>query len=88
MSAVSRIRTDGREQAVSSAPVIFEENLYGKSIQVEHSGALDPDRELFSVIAHVLASEIRKKKLQEYLLRLSYQDQLTVFKTTPLTSAC
>ena len=59
-----------------SVPVIFEENLYGK-LQVEHSGALDPDRELFSVIAHVLASEIRKKKLQEYLLRLSYQDQLT-----------
>lgn len=44
---------------------------------MEHSGALDPDRELFSVIARVLASEIRKKKLQEYLLRLSYQDQLT-----------
>ena len=38
--------TDGRQEAGSfSAPVIFEENLYGK--------------------------------LQEYLLRLSYQDQLT-----------
>lgn len=69
--------TDGRQEAGSfSAPVIFEENLYGK-LQVEHSGALDPDRELISVIARVLASEIRKKKLQEYLLRLSYQDQLT-----------
>ena len=69
--------TDGRQEAGSfSVPVIFEENLYGK-LQVEHSGALDPDRELFSVIARVLASEIRKKKLQEYLLRLSYQDQLT-----------
>ena len=69
--------TDGRQEAGSfSAPVIFEENLYGK-LQVEHSGVLDSDRELFSVLACVLASEIRKKKLQEYLLRLSYQDQLT-----------
>ena len=63
--------TDGRQEAGSfSASVIFEENLYGK-LQVEHSGALNPDRELFSVIARVLASEIRKKKLQVYLLRLS-----------------
>lgn len=69
--------TDGRQEAGSfSVPVIFEENLYGK-LQVEHSGVLDSDRELFSVLACVLASEIRKKKLQEYLLRLSYQDQLT-----------
>ena len=48
--------TDGRQEAGSfSASVIFEENLYGK-LQVEHFGALNPDRELFSVIARVLAS--------------------------------
>lgn len=56
--------TDGRQEAGSfSASVIFEENLYGK-LQVEHSGVLDPDRELFSVVSRVLASEIRKRNFR------------------------
>ena len=59
-----------------AVPVIWEEKLYGKLL-VEHVSVFAADRELLTEIGRVLAAEIWKKKVQEYLLHLSYQDQLT-----------
>lgn len=59
-----------------AASVIFEEKLYGKLLVV-HGSAAASDRTLLSDIGRVLASEIGKKQFQEYLLHLSYLDQLT-----------
>lgn len=59
-----------------AASVIFEEKLYGKLLVV-HGSAVASDRDLLSDIARVLAAEIWKKKVQDYLFHLSYQDQLT-----------
>lgn len=59
-----------------AAPVIFGEKRYGKLLAV-HGSISDSDRALLSDVGHVLAAEIWKKQVQDYLLHLSYQDQLT-----------
>lgn len=59
-----------------AASVIFEGKYYGRLL-AERSSRFCSDRNLLSDIAHVLAAEIWKKKVQDYLLHLSYQDQLT-----------
>ena len=57
-------------------PVMFGEKRYGKLLAV-HGSSFDSDQTLLSDVGHVLAAEIWKKQVQEYLLHLSYQDQLT-----------
>ena len=68
--------TSVREPGDFAASVIFEEKLYGKLLVVNGSSS-DSERTLLSEIGRVLASEIWKKRLQDYLLHLSYLDQLT-----------
>ena len=57
-------------------PVMFEGRQYG-NLRVRTENSVNPDRSLLFDVAHVLAAEIWKKKLQDYLLHLSYHDQLT-----------
>ncbi len=55
----------------------FRRETVRKTFLVVHGSAAASDRTLLSDIGRVLASEIGKKQFQEYLLHLSYLDQLT-----------
>lgn len=67
------VMTEAGNYAVS---VIFNEKMYGKLL-LEYGGRKKPDLLLLQEMGHVLAAEMRKQKIQEYLRRLSYLDQLT-----------
>ena len=69
-------KVETQETGCFAVSVIFEGRYYGRLL-VERGSNFYPDRDLLSDVAHVLAAEIWKKKVQDYLLHLSYQDQLT-----------
>lgn len=69
-------KAETQEAGYFAVSAMFEGRYYGRLL-VERGSGCHLDRALLSDIGRVLASEIWKKQVQEYLLHLSYQDQLT-----------